>query len=51
MCTVGKEISEENQACFQSRRIDFLILSEGGLLVAPGICSENKRIYLVWLYR
>ena len=32
MCIVGGGISEENQAYFQDKRVDFTVLSKGGLL-------------------
>lgn len=39
-------ISEENPTYFQAWRVSCIVVSKGGLLVIPGICSENKWIYI-----
>ena len=46
MCIVDRGISEENQAYVQDRKVDFIVLSKGGLLATSGIYSGNKWIYL-----
>ena len=46
MCIGGGGISDETQAYLQDRRIGFIVLAKGGLLVTPGIHSENKWVYL-----
>ena len=45
-CIVDRGLSEENHASVQDRKVDFLVLSKGGLLATSGIYSENKWIYL-----